>query len=251
MPIAERLRESLRANALAVENLGLGNVLWLRMQRVRAWLAGLGGRREAFALRSKHAAREVWCRPGTTDSKVFYQIFIFREYSCLDDLREVRTVVDCGANVGYASAYFLSRFPEARLIAVEPDPGNFEMLERNLAPYGARARAVRAAVWARETALKIEDGGQGAWSFQVRECDAGEAGSIPATTVRKLVEEAGEVSVLKMDVEGAETVIFAEDCRDWLGRVENIVIELHGEEGRRVFGAAMEGQPFALTRHGS
>ena len=59
-------------------------------------------------------------------------IHVDLEYEPLDDLDDIRLVVDCGANVGYASAYFLSHFPQARVIAVEPDDQKFEALRRNL-----------------------------------------------------------------------------------------------------------------------
>lgn len=46
---------------------------------------------------------------------------------------EKATVVDVGANVGYFSLWFLSRYPEARVIAVEPMPNNFALLSRHAA----------------------------------------------------------------------------------------------------------------------
>jgi FkbM family methyltransferase len=44
---------------------------------------------------------------------------------------ENSTVVDVGANVGYFSLWWLSRFPRNKVIAVEPMPNNFSLLERN------------------------------------------------------------------------------------------------------------------------
>lgn len=46
---------------------------------------------------------------------------------------ENSTVVDVGANVGYFSLWWLSRFPRSKVIAVEPMPNNFSLLERNKA----------------------------------------------------------------------------------------------------------------------
>ena len=87
-----------------------------------------------FRLRAKDALYPLYCRPGTSDLEVFRQVFMERQYACLGAAPSPRLIVDCGANVGYSSAYFLSRFPDAKLIAVEPDSGNFQMLQRNLAP---------------------------------------------------------------------------------------------------------------------
>ena len=45
----------------------------------------------------------LFVRRGSSDLDVFDQIFIQNEYGCLDDLTDVRFVIDCGANVGYSS----------------------------------------------------------------------------------------------------------------------------------------------------
>ena len=92
-------------------------------------------------LRSKHSRHPLFCRPQTTDILVFDQVFIEREYQSLDGLSSPELINDCGANVGYSSAYFLTRFPRAKLLAVEPDPGNFAALERNLSHYRPRVQA--------------------------------------------------------------------------------------------------------------
>jgi FkbM family methyltransferase len=249
-PIFSRILESIRVNALAVRNLGFLNTLYFRGQRYRAWMSGAT---TPFTVRSRHAAHPLWCRPRTTDSKVFYQIFILREYSCLDEISSPGLIIDCGANVGYSSAYFLSRFPEARLIAVEPDVDNATILERNLRPFGERAKIVRSALWSHEAALAIDDDSKGgAWALRVRECRPGEPATVQAITVGAVLKESGEarISILKMDIEGAEAGVFVSDYQEWLNRTDNIVIELHGDESRRVFAAAMAQQPFAIFRHG-
>ena len=46
---------------------------------------------------------------------------------------ENSTVVDVGANVGYFSLWWLSRFPRSKVIAVEPMPNIFSLLDRNKA----------------------------------------------------------------------------------------------------------------------
>jgi hypothetical protein len=43
---------------------------------------------------------------GSSDLHVFRQIFVEREYGCLDDLADVRLIIDCGANAGYSSGSF-------------------------------------------------------------------------------------------------------------------------------------------------
>lgn len=91
---------------------------------------------------TKYATFPLKARPKTTDPFVFWQIFGDREYRCLDDLRNVGLIIDCGATVGYSSAYFLTPLPTSHVIAVEPDIDNFDLLRTNLAPYGDRCHLV-------------------------------------------------------------------------------------------------------------
>ena len=88
-----------------------------------------------YALTTKDAAFPLLCRPDTSDRTVFWQVFIDRQYAAVVPRIPPRFVLDCGANVGYTTAYFLNRFPSARVVAVEPDPGNAALLRRNVAPY--------------------------------------------------------------------------------------------------------------------
>ena len=195
-----------------------------------------------YKLISKNARFPLICRPNTSDNDVFEQIFIDREYSCLDNLSNVDLVIDCGANVGYSAVYFLNRFPECKVICIEPDPSNFEILEQNLAPYKDRAEPIRSGIWSHNAGLKIleEPYGDGReWTVQVRECKSGETPEMQAVDIGTLLKESGQdkISILKMDVEGAEAVVFAENYESWLSCVDNMVIELHDDSS---FGKASD-----------
>lgn len=101
---------------------------------------------------------QVYFRHNTSDTKVLYQIFFERQYSCIDDLKSPQLIVDCGANVGYASLYFLNKYPNAHIIAVEPDWENFKVCERNLAPYRERVSLIRSGIWSHRTGLTVCQG---------------------------------------------------------------------------------------------
>ena len=81
------------------------------------WRCRFFGATAPYTLKSRHALHPLQCRSRTTDSAVFWQVFIGLEYECLDDVADVGLVIDCGANVGYSSAYFLSRFPRCTVVA--------------------------------------------------------------------------------------------------------------------------------------
>jgi FkbM family methyltransferase len=223
----------------------------------RAWQ--LHRSRVPIACSTPHAQHPLWLRPDTSDVAVFRQIFEQREYAPFDDLADVQTVVDLGANVGFSAAWFLSRHPRCRLVAVEPDPANFAALVRNLAPYGDRAVCVHAGVWSHSCHLRISDApyrdGR-EWSRQVVECAPGDPGALRGVGLRELLDEhgIGRVSLLKCDIEGAEVALFGPTFRGWIDRVDAIAIELHADsmfgDGFAVFHAAMHGQPFGQSESG-
>jgi FkbM family methyltransferase len=194
---------------------------------------------------------------GSSDMEVFDQIFLDQEYSCLLDLNEPSLVLDLGANVGYSAAYFLSIFPKAHLVAVEPDGSNLAICKANLSPYGDRAQLLHGAVWSKPATLGLVKGSFGdgrEWATQVEEVIEGERPSefIPAWDVGSLIDMSGcsTVDLLKVDIERAELSVFGESSGSWLPRVRNICIELHGKDCEEVFFAALKDFDYELGHSG-
>ena len=241
MPL--RLVNRVRAHSRTIATYGVAN-----------WL-GMVGQRPVFRLRSRLAQYPLEVRRGTTDISVYHQVFLLQEYACC--ATDPAFILDCGANVGYTSAYLLTRFPKAELMAVEPDPGNYEQLVRNLAPYGSRARVIRGAVWSHSTrpGMAAPDyRGGGEYARQVRECGPDEPDTFPAFGIDDLLSAAGRdrVDLLKMDIEGAEAVVFGRGHESWIDRVGTMAVELHDDSS---FGPATEivtraTRGFTATRSG-
>jgi len=235
----------LKAHQTAITNLGVSAFIKYHLQK-------RFGRSKEFRLTSKGLKYPVLVRRESSDIWVFHQIFIEREYGCIDGIKDATLVIDCGANVGHSSAYFLSRYPNCNLIAVEPDPDNFSILERNLAPYGPRAQAVKAAVWPCNQALHFTTAPTigSEWARRVETTSSG-PGVISTVSINTLLKMApfNRVSVLKIDIEGAEVSLFENDV-EWLDRVDNIVIELHGDVAKRNFLNAMKNRAFDIETCG-
>jgi FkbM family methyltransferase len=189
----------------------------------------------------------VRARPRTSDIKVFSQIFFFHEYRCLSELRSPELILDLGANVGYSSAYFLSRFKGCSVIAVEPDPENYIELQRNVAPYRNRVNAMQAAVWPRSERLDLNHPGRGEeWGIYVKPSTEG---AVRAITIPELLQSSGHdrISLLKIDIEGAETELFRSGAEEWIDKVDNIVIELHSAEASDAFFKNIDRSRFAVS----
>jgi FkbM family methyltransferase len=232
---------------------------WLGALRFLLWqIAGWPGHGD-YILRPKRALHPLRLRPRSSDHEVFHPIFVFGEYACLPEDMEVDLVIDCGANIGCSSAWFLSRYPRCRVIAVECDAGNCAQLRRNLAPYGTRVSVVEAGIWPRPAKLIAAEGqyrdGR-AWTRQVREVRAGEAGEIEGVDIGTLLSRSGadRISILKMDIEGTEALIFTGAYEEWLDKTNVLLVELHDDSSfgsaSAVFFPAMARHHFQVSRSG-
>ncbi len=175
----------------------------------------------------------VRLRSHTTDVSVLGEIVVGRSYDQLAAAveEEPRMIVDLGANTGLVARWFLERFPYARLISLEPEAGNFAVLEHNLASSGGRARALEAAVGGHARRSTLVPGG-GEFGFRVDDEGSSSTPVDVITMAQVLAAVDGPVDVCKVDIEGAERELF-ETAGTWLPRVRLVSVECH-----HPFGAA-------------
>lgn len=133
-------------------------------------------------------------------------------------------IVDAGANVGYSVLRFFLEYPEARIIAVEPDPGNLAQFAKNVAGY-RNVTVEPHALWTHKTRLKITNPEDGSNAFQVGEDPNG---SISSLSVSDIIERHAidTIDLLKIDIEGSEIELFS-DSASWLPRVKAMLVETH------------------------
>jgi FkbM family methyltransferase len=129
-------------------------------------------------------------------------------------------IIDGGANIGLATLYLKKLYPQARVIAFEPDPYIFDILEENINANGVKGvELINKGLWNSDTVLSFWS--EGADGGRVK--DNGEI-KIPVVSLKRYLDE--PVALLKLDIEGAETVVL-EDIQDKLGMVERIFVEYH------------------------
>ncbi|HUR82860.1 MAG TPA: FkbM family methyltransferase [Thermoanaerobaculia bacterium] len=177
----------------------------------------------------------VAVRTGTADASTFEHIFVWNDYA-LDYPDHVRTIVDAGANIGLAAVFFANRFPDATIFAIEPQQDNFELLQKNAAPY-PRVVPMHAALWSDDTTLRLSNPDDRVDSYRYDPHSAGDA--VPAYRVDTILRRYGleRADVLKIDIEGGETAVFR-DATAWIDRVRMIIAELHGLEAEDTFASA-------------
>ena len=166
-------------------------------------------------------------RANTSDFAVFDQIFLYEDYKFPINF-EPKLIIDGGAYGGYSSAFFANRFPKAKIIAIEPEASNFNLLEKNTRNY-KNIDLINAGIWNKPTYLNVKDIGLGHWGFMVEEVTDSEEFSFKAITIDNILKRSGyeEIDILKLDIEGSEKEVFSADYENWLSKVNVLIIELH------------------------
>lgn len=185
-----------------------------------------------------------YIRRHSTDIVIFKEILYQQEYRHLVELKQklnidVRYIIDAGANIGSATVYMKSVFPEATIVSIEPETDNFAMLQKNIRLNGLdRVTPVKAGLWNKETWLEVRSGfrdKERELSFYVEEVDESvkTEDSILGVTVEGIKAKWSfpRIDILKVDIEGAERYLFSnlDDCRRILADVRILAIEVHEE----------------------
>ena len=179
---------------------------------------------------------ELLIRPTDSDLFVASQVFGHCEYeigeqgqSALNRLATrwskmgfVPVIVDAGANVGYSSIFLKDQYPDAIVMAIEPDPQAFEMLTSNCAGF-ERIMPVYGALWSHDGEVALVNSESSSWARSVSDGQG-----VPSITLRSLLAKLPRTKLLmlKMDIEGAELEA-TRDCGKVLEEVPCIVVEPH------------------------
>src|SRR6266704_817384 len=117
---------------------------------------------------SLHDALPIFVRAGTSDKPAFEQVFVFEDYDTSFIRLRPELIIDAGANAGFATRFLAQRYPSARIVAIEPEASNFELLVRNTRHLDAVA-PIRAALWNRSASLRIENPRDDKWAFRIQQ----------------------------------------------------------------------------------
>jgi FkbM family methyltransferase len=162
-----------------------------------------------------------------SEVRALIEIFVLGTYAWSFG-EPIRTIVDAGAHVGGTTLWFAARYPDARIIAIEPHPDTLTRLRDNTQRY-PHMEVVAAALHSEDGHVELFDGGQ-SWAASLvpakglRSCRG-----VPAITLDHLVWEYNleQIDILKLNIEGSETAVLR--STGVLDRVRTIVFEYHDE----------------------
>lgn len=182
-------------------------------------------------------------RPGTKDAHTIINNIIREEYGQVAPRKEPEWMIDAGAYIGDTTAYFLSKFSKLKVIALEPNPENYEMARQNLAPYGNRAIILRKGLYSSEQVQYFSGAGTGS-------AISGSGFEINCTTLASLMQcySIPRFDILKMDIEGAEEPIFQCNPEQWLSRTDLIIIEIHSSQAKSLISGVLEENGYCMRQ---
>lgn len=169
-------------------------------------------------------------------------VWIIKE-TCLDrdyeqygtPLEDNWTIVDIGAGLGDFTVFAARRGAKNRIVACEPFPDSFALLEGNLARNGiTNVRPLPIAVGARSGDLTLATTGTAVQhSTAAADMDAATL-TVPALSLDDLFAREGitQCDFLKMDCEGGEYDILFHAGDDTLARVRHLCLEYHDDVTR-------------------
>ena len=169
---------------------------------------------------------------------LFREIFIHGDYG-FTAAREDPLILDCGANIGMATLYFLWRYPKAEVHAFEPDPGTFALLKRNVETNGLTrtcARQLAAAGYSGRISLFRDESDPGYPAMStVQGRMPKDATMVECVALSEYLDQhlpGRGVDLLKLDIEGAEESVIRELAASGaLARVREIIVEYHHHIG--------------------
>lgn len=207
--------------------------------RIFQWAQELGWRAAfrnlmAVALRRRErllsvpgVPAKIRVRANDSDLVMFEQVFVRRDYE-FDLGFAPTTIVDAGANAGYASLYFHRKYPDARIIAIEPDSENCATLRLNTGSI-PKIQVLNAGLWSSRQALVVVNADSPKCMISLQPAAHPGPGNIDGFGVGDILRmmDTEVIDLLKIDIEGGELELFSENFLPWITKVRVIIIELH------------------------
>jgi FkbM family methyltransferase len=165
-------------------------------------------------------AMDVW---------VIKETCLDRDYENGAILQDAWTIIDIGAGLGDFTAYAAQRSPNGRVLAYEPFPESFALLQQNVALNNLRnIEAMPCAIAERPGSLALNIGIGEAVQHSTTQAGA-QMIEVQAITLQQVFDEHGldHCDFLKMDIEGGEYAILRGVDAGLLKRVKRIALEYH------------------------
>ena len=162
-------------------------------------------------------------------------------YPAMPFVKDVRVVVDAGANVGAAASYFAAHYPDAEVHALEPGAEAYELLRVNARRH-ANLSAHNVGLHAEDQRVPLFRGAVSTSTSSTlrgaNTTDDAELVTLRAADRWLRAHAIRAIDVLKVDVEGCELPVFR-SLADWLPSIKVVYLEYHSADARRELDALL------------
>lgn len=136
------------------------------------------------------------------------------------------TIIDCGANIGLSTIYLKMRFPNAHIVAYEPDPNIYAALKNNITAFRYKnITCLNEAVSNQDSTLNFwSEGGHS--GMIVRHTDEKKTTPVKAIRLKSFLSNYKHITFLKIDIEGEEINVIP-DIKDELKKIDYLFLEYH------------------------
>ncbi len=170
---------------------------------------------------------KIRVRNNNSDLVMLEQVFVRKDYEFEIGFDPV-TIVDAGANAGYASLYFHRKYPNARIVAIEPDSENCDTLRFNVGKI-TNVQVLEGGLWSSRQALEVTNTDSPKCMVSLKPAANPVRGSIEGYGVPDIMRmmDTEVIDLLKVDIEGGELELFSENFLPWISKVRVFIIEFH------------------------
>ncbi|MCX6746119.1 MAG: FkbM family methyltransferase [Candidatus Parcubacteria bacterium] len=166
------------------------------------------------------------------DKSIMKEIFELREYKEVETIIKSakETIIDAGAQAGFFVLYCRALNPEVKILAIEPDEDNLELLNQHLEINNLKNIEVMPAALAAKSGLRdffISSDSHNHSLFRVLVPKINKNAKVKTYSLDDLLKEQGieKVALLKLDIEGAEYEVLG-NFTYW-EKIKNIALEYH------------------------
>ncbi len=193
-------------------------------------------------LKTRNGSR-LYIRTKSSDLQVMVQHLANKELA-REPIKSLdpNCILDGGSNIGLSIFVFSYLFPKARIIGLEPDEANFQILSKTTNTFKNREniKLIKGAILGNDQsglAIRNSPGLEFAASL-----DRERTGDVNAYSFNSIIENTGwDPDLIKLDIEGSEIELM-EDQAGFLSMIRGraLVIELHGPKAFLKFFSIME-----------
>ena len=158
---------------------------------------------------------------------IFKDVVVQDSYLIRDLPKDIDFIVDIGANIGVFSTYARYLFPEARIVAIEPDKDNYLNLTNNLKDLYVSCRNM---AYGDGRDLFLKDNGGGVQTFENESVNS-DSYMVKSFSLKDIFEtnnlETNKNYVIKLDCEGGERFLLNNNDNDIIRNCQHFCMEIH------------------------